>query len=127
MGKVLKQARTRRTHSEEFKQIVVAACSAPGASVAGIALAHGINANLAHRWMAERGITPARQRAMLCAPQPEQLPEPGATFIPVGIQAEHSGPLNIQIQIRRGNTSVSVSWPLEGAAACAAWLGAWLR
>jgi transposase-like protein len=34
--------RVRRTHSEAFKQSVVAACREPGVSVAGVALATGV-------------------------------------------------------------------------------------
>lgn len=37
--------RTRRTHSEAFKQSLIEACGEPGASVAGVAMANGINAN----------------------------------------------------------------------------------
>ena len=47
--------RTRRTHSEAFKQSLIEACGEPGASVAGVALANGINANPLRRWMRERG------------------------------------------------------------------------
>ena len=50
--------RTRRTHSEEFKRSLIDACGEPGASVAGVALANGINANQLRRWMRERGIEP---------------------------------------------------------------------
>ena len=34
---------TRRTHSLEFKQSAVEASRQPGASIAGVAMAHGIN------------------------------------------------------------------------------------
>ena len=54
--------RTRRTHSEAFKRSVVSACREPGVSVAGIALANGLNANQVHRWMRERGIEPPSRR-----------------------------------------------------------------
>lgn len=40
----------RRHHSPEFKQQVVAESNRRGASVAGVALAHGINANQLHKW-----------------------------------------------------------------------------
>jgi transposase len=50
--------RTRRTHSEEFKRSLIDACGEPGVSVAGMALANGINANQLRRWMRERGIEP---------------------------------------------------------------------
>ena len=43
--------RIRRTHSAEFKARVVQACESRGASVAGVALAHGVNANLVRRWI----------------------------------------------------------------------------
>ena len=55
---VTKPRRTRRIHSEEFKQSLIEACGEPGASVAGVALANGINANQLRRWMRERGIEP---------------------------------------------------------------------
>lgn len=41
----------RRTYSRAAKQALVQICLRPGVSVAGTALAHGINANLLRRWM----------------------------------------------------------------------------
>ncbi|MCA3226011.1 MAG: transposase [Burkholderiales bacterium] len=38
--------RVRRRHGAEFKQRVLAECDRPGASVATVALSHGVNANL---------------------------------------------------------------------------------
>ena len=43
--------RVRRRHSPEFKARVVDACQVRGASVAGVALAHGVNANLVRKWI----------------------------------------------------------------------------
>jgi len=40
-----------RRHSLEFKRTIVQRCLAPGASVAGVALAHGVNANLVRKWI----------------------------------------------------------------------------
>ena len=45
---------TRRFYSPEFKAQVLQECRQSGASVAGVALAHGINANIVHRWLRER-------------------------------------------------------------------------
>ncbi len=42
--------RIRRRHNAEFKHQVLAACAQPGASVAAVALAHGLNDNLVHKW-----------------------------------------------------------------------------
>ena len=47
---------TRTAHSEAFKQFPIEACCAPGASVAGVALANGINANQLRRWSKPPGI-----------------------------------------------------------------------
>jgi transposase len=41
---------SRRRHSAELKAEVLAACAEPGASVAAVARAHELNANLVHKW-----------------------------------------------------------------------------
>ena len=41
---------TRRTHPLEFKRSAVDASNRPGTSIAGIAMAYGINANQLHKW-----------------------------------------------------------------------------
>jgi transposase len=41
---------SRRRHPAEPKDKVLAACEEPGASVAAVAHAHGLNANLVHKW-----------------------------------------------------------------------------
>jgi hypothetical protein len=43
--------RRRRTHSAEFKTHVVSARRQPGVSIAAVALANGLNANLLRRWV----------------------------------------------------------------------------
>ncbi len=45
----------KRIYAEEFKAELVRLCRVPGTSVAGTALAHGINANLLRRWIALSG------------------------------------------------------------------------
>ena len=42
--------KTRRRYSAAQKAQVLAECGEPGASVAKVAMAHGINANIVHRW-----------------------------------------------------------------------------
>lgn len=44
------QKRVRRNHSAALKAQVLAECAAPGASVAKVAMSHGINANIVHGW-----------------------------------------------------------------------------
>ena len=47
------QRRTHRTYTPQFKAELVAMCQKPGASIAAVALQHGMNANLLHRWRKE--------------------------------------------------------------------------
>ena len=46
--------RSRRRYTEEFKKQAIAACLQPGISMASVALANGLNANLLRRWVTER-------------------------------------------------------------------------
>ena len=62
----------RRRHHDELKVQVLRECGAPGASVAQVALAHGLNANLVHKWRRQAGGAAAGVTA------PEMT-----TFIPV--------------------------------------------
>ncbi len=41
----------RHVYRKEGKAVLVAACAQPGASVAAIALVHGVNANLLRKWI----------------------------------------------------------------------------
>ena len=45
------RADRRHVYRKQGKAALVSACSAPGASVAAIALAHGVNANLLRKWI----------------------------------------------------------------------------
>jgi transposase len=105
----------RRTHSEALKAEVVAACADPGASVAAVALAHGLNANLVHKWRRQSSRGPVRTTNVPLPPQPT------AEFVALPLSAAE-----IRVEICRGASSVAVHWPISAAAECAAWLGAWL-
>ncbi len=89
---VTKPRRTRRTHSEEFKQSLINACGEPGASVAGVALANGINANQLRRWMRERGIEPPE---LSCMPLRVTASEPMGAFVPVQLSSCPDAPIRI--------------------------------
>ena len=121
----------RRRHSREFKAEVLRACREPGASVAAVALARGVNANLVHRWL--RLTTPASALAsMPAAKAHERAAEDGAGdggFVALRLPAPPvvAALPGIRIELRRGATTVSMSWPMQEAGACAVWLGQWLR
>jgi transposase len=107
----------RRRHGADLKARVLAECAKPGASVAAVALEHGLNANLVHRW---------RRLAAGDAPARSGLEIAPAPFLPVAMAAAPA-PADIRIELRRGATSVTVSWPQAAAADCGAWLRELLR
>ena len=113
--------RRRREHSAEFKAQVVAACSAPGVSIAAVAMANGVNANLARRWVvnAER-----RSGAQLATTPSAVAP---MAFVPLGLPPATPAPADIRIELRRGATAIQVSWPCAAASECAAWMRELLR
>jgi len=99
----------RRRHDDELKVQVLSECGAPGASVAQVALAHGLNANLVHKWRRQAG------GARLSVPTP--------TFIPVTMTPAATPVVDdIRIELRRGALAVNVTWPLAASAQCAGWL-----
>lgn len=113
-------ARRRRTHTASFKQAVINACQVPGASVAGVALAHGINANQVRRWMRERGV-------VLPSRVPASTIDAAPAFVPLAMPSVRSETTAIRIEVHRGTTAIHVEWPVQAADACAAWLRDWLR
>jgi transposase len=111
--------RRRRAHSDEFKADAVAAASQPGVSMASVALARGINANLLRRWVRDAEVRPScgLEHASPPAPafMPVRLPDTGA---PVG---------EIRIEVRRGSTTITVVWPMAAATECGTWIRELLR
>lgn len=105
----------RRRHDTELKTLVLDQCKQPGASVARIALSHGLNANLVHKWRrkARQGKAPVVARSEFI---PVQLTAPAPA-------ARHE----VRIELRRGSIAVNVDWPLSAMPECAAWLREILR
>jgi transposase len=89
-----------------MKAQVVAACNEPGASVAKVAMAQGINANVVRRWrqLAREGkATPAKTGEFISLPlmlAPEAAPASA----------------DIRVELRRGPVTMSITWPCSAAA-----------
>ena len=122
---IQKPSRRRRYHPEAFKQAVIEACGEPGASVAGIAMANGVNANQVRRWMRERSIEVPKQRQSMPMAQP--VPALAPEFVQLPLAPAQAASRDIRIEIRRGNTAINVDWPVQASGDCAAWLRDWLR
>jgi transposase len=125
---------------------VLAACNEPGASIAAVALAHGLNANLVRKWRHGRGLkraglaaTEAPTPTAVAAPPTAAMAPPllaaQARFMPVEMigpvaapgTASHAGTTapceaTIDIELKRGAASLGVRWPVSAAGDCAAWL-----
>jgi transposase len=111
------QSRTRRRYSAELKAEVLAQCDAPGASVAKVAMSHGINANVVHRW---------RQLAREAR---ASAPTPPSEFVAVSLAPPPvaTPACDIQVQLRRGATAMTITWPVSASAEFAGWMRELLR
>lgn len=110
------QPRTRRRYSAELKAEVLAQCEAPGASVAKVAMSHGINANVVHNW----GQLARGGGAKVASPRSEFVP------VPLVAPARPEPESEIRIELRRGAMAMTIRWPVTASAECAAWLRTWL-
>jgi transposase-like protein len=120
--------RTHRTYSAQFKADLVAACQRPGASIAALALQHGMNANVLHRWLKEyeHGRHRLGNADALTSADPSVKP----AFIPIAHGPAELGGLSqpsvnwaaagcIRIECQRKGLSITLNWPLSGANECA--------
>ena len=114
--------RRRRRHSAQFKAQIVAECQHRGVSVAAVALANGLNANLLRRWIAQSQEQAAPIAPFVALPLPPVAATPIAAATP-----HHTAPQSIRIELRRADTALTVHWPQSSAAACGVWLQGWLR
>jgi transposase len=131
--------RTRRVHSAEFKAKVLAECQVPGVSMASVAQANGLNANLIRRWMRGDGLG----RCGLAGPGDPAAQGRGPAerapvlqFVPVDLAAAGRGAepglrcgtaasteaAHMQMELCRGGVSLSMRWPASQAGQCVAWL-----
>ena len=114
--------RTRRRHSAEFRASVIEACRQPGVSMAAVALANGLNANMLRKWVQEADRREAN--VPLRAEGAAALPAVGG-FVPLSPPVAEAK--DIRIELQRTGTTVTVHWPGGAAAECAAWLREVLR
>jgi transposase len=118
--------RRRRRHSAQFKTAVVQECMRPGVSIAAVALAHSLNANMLRKWVIDaENALPAKPKVAPTRPVAD-VPLPGPTFVPLALPAP-SAEGEIRIELQRGGTTVTLIWPAAAARECAAWLSDWLR
>ena len=114
---------SRRRHGADLISRVLSECEHPGASVASIAMAHGLNANLVHKW--RRKVRDASQNTAMSEMAPFiALP---LTAAPTPPRPTASPPPDIRIELRRAALTVNITWPVDAADKCSALLRELLR
>jgi transposase len=109
-----------RQHPAALRQQVLMECAQPGASVARVALSHGLNTNMVHGWRQQERTASDPQRTSTTPSAPQFI------ALPLPPSANAALP-DIRIELRRGATTVSVTWPAQAAGECGVWLREWLR
>jgi transposase-like protein len=71
----------RRRHTPDLKASVIAQCMRPGVSVAAVALAHSLNANMLRKWVIDAQHNPPTLPPAVSPQEPP--PQPAPTFIPL--------------------------------------------
>lgn len=113
----------RRHHSAAFKTQVLAACAAPGASVAAVALSFNVNDNLVHQWRRGRGAPKMPGIAAKAAAEaPLQFIELSAPVAGPPTPASPTMPPIpasevITLEFKCGALGVSVTWPVTDRSA----------
>ena len=123
--------RTKRTYSADTKAELLAACRAPGASIAAVASAHGMNANVLHRWLKES--TQSRQRigsgACTDSTAVDIAGQSAPSFISVPLLMKPAVPVEreIKVEVRKGGLVMTVTWPMSAASDFAHWSASVLK
>jgi transposase len=120
--------RSRRRYTEEFKKQATEACLIPRVSIASVALANGLNANLLRRWVTERQEAVAGS-VTLPDQHPLEITEPSIPgLVPITVAMPEIPPSGeIKIEIHRNQMLISITWPVSQSTSCADWLRDLLR
>lgn len=121
--------RTHRTYTRQFKAEIVAACQPPGASIAALALRHGMNANVLHRWLKEYARSGRHQMTVSDSSGAVSTSVPTPAFVPVQlpVNATEPTPPVIKVELRKGVLSMGITWPVSAASDFAQWTAALLK
>jgi transposase-like protein len=118
--------RTRRRYDVEFKKSVIEACRQPGISIAAVALANGLNANMLRKWVIDADARRAVGGELEPSPPSTTATTTTVGFIPLSLPAPEV-PQAIRIELQRGPLTVTMTWPVSTAGECASWMRELLR
>ena len=116
----------RRVHSSEFKAQVLGECREPSASIAAVAIAHGLNPNVVRKWLAGQNL----KRMASEMPALTQRVSP-LHFVPIELtKAGHhladvpASPPDIRLELERGGLRLKLQCAASAAPRYAALLRA---
>lgn len=116
----------RRVHSTEFKAQVLGECQQPGASVAAVAIAHGLNPNVVRKWLAGQNLKRMGAAMPATAPRVSSL-----QFVPVELAKSErrlasipTSQPDIRIELERGGLRLKLQCAASAGPAYAALLRA---
>jgi len=109
-------SRKRRRYGAELKAQILAECATPGTSVAKVAMAHGINANVVHGWRK------LAREATAVTVSDHFVP---LVVAPVKPQGEDER--TIEVELRRGSITVKLNWPMSASMELSGWMRELLR
>ncbi|CAM5779902.1 transposase [Castellaniella caeni] len=117
-----------RSYNRAFKTRILRECAQPGATVAQVARAHGMNTNNIYRWRRQLAVGElklvggAEFVALEIASAPKVMARDAIAAQPPAACA-----MAIEVQVQRAALHVKLSWPVQAAGECAAWLRELLR
>lgn len=120
--------RTKRTYSAQTKAELLAACCAPGASIAAVASAHGMNANVLHRWLKESSPS-IGGGADTCVTATDIADQSAPSFIALPLLTKPAEPVEreIKVEVRKGGLVMTATWPISAASEFACWSTSFLK
>lgn len=95
----------RRRYDRQSKQALVKACLQPGVSLAGMALKHGVNANLLRKWVVRYQLV----NDAAAVPSPP-IEEDADAFVPVMLNRRTATPIE-----QRRSTPVGAAIPMNAS------------
>lgn len=97
-----KPGRVRVHRTAEFKSRLIELASQSGASMAGVAVAHGVNPNLLRRWIRE-----SKVRSVPAKFVPVMLESVAQPVSQIAVCEEEMSARRIQVSLQRGDLSIA--------------------
>ena len=127
MISVVQQQPARRRHTQAFREQVLAECGQAGASVAGVAIRHGVNPNLVHKWRRKYQPGYRRRRAQASSEDFVRLPMPSLAEQSAAAVVNAPVVATVRMDLPTPRGTLTVHWPISELGASVAWLRALTR